>query len=137
MLLRWIAVFALAGTLVLPAHAEEKDAPLPFDDPSAAQAIAKKKPVKSVNASKHVKAHKQVKAGKKQGVTPATAHQVKPVAQKSGKVAKSKIAPKKSATKKTAAKKPVSKKQVPAKKPVTNKSTAKKTPIKKSVTKKY
>lgn len=60
MLLRWIAVFMLAGALVVPVYAAEKDAPLPFDDPSAApQIVKKKKPA--------VKLRKQAKAkvGKK------------------------------------------------------------------------
>jgi len=60
MLLRWIAVFMLAGALVVPVYAAEKDAPLPFDDPSAApQIVKKKKP--SVKSRKQAKA----KVGKK------------------------------------------------------------------------
>ncbi|SFN06789.1 hypothetical protein SAMN05660284_00465 [Formivibrio citricus] len=73
MLLRWIAGIALFGALTLGAHAEEKDAPLPFDDPAAAPQVAKKKPVKTTQSRKKA----SVKSGKKKAVTPATAHQVK------------------------------------------------------------
>lgn len=80
MLLRWIAGIALFGALTLGAHAEEKDAPLPFDDPAAAPQVAKKKPVKAAQSRKKA----SVKSGKSKAVTPATAHQVKPAKKKVG-----------------------------------------------------
>lgn len=56
MLLRWIAVCMLSGALIMPVYAAEKDAPLPFDDPSSApQIVKKKKPA--------AKPRKQAKSG--------------------------------------------------------------------------
>lgn len=42
MFLKWIAGWLVLGALVTQAHAEEKDAPLPFDEPAAAPQLAKK-----------------------------------------------------------------------------------------------
>lgn len=93
MLLRWITGIVLFGALTLGAHAEEKDPPLPFDDPATAPQIAKKKSAQATPSRKKA----TVKPGKKKSVTPATAHQVKP--------AKKKVGTKKAGVRKTGKKK--------------------------------
>ncbi len=42
MFLKWIAGLLLLGTLAAQVQAEEKDAPLPFDEPGAAPQLVKK-----------------------------------------------------------------------------------------------
>ncbi len=95
MFVKWIAGLLLAGALSLPVWAQEKDAPLPFDEPAAAPQIVRKVP----------------QAAKRQT---ALERQAKPVA-RSGKAASKKNMAKKPAARKTAvAKKTAKPKKVTA-----------------------
>ncbi len=106
MILKWIAGLLLLGALAAHAQAEEKDAPLPFDEPSAAQPLAKKAPAAPAVVSKPTVARKLSRA--KSGRTG------KPVVKGSAKPVPKKIAPSKPLVQKPAAKVPVvSKKKKP------------------------
>lgn len=102
MFLKWIAGLLVLGTLTVQAQAEEKDAPLPFDEPAAAPQLAKKAapaaPIKVSNQTL-VRTSPRATSGKKMAA--------KPVAKRSVKTSTKKMASSKTATQKPAVKKTV------------------------------
>ncbi|MBS1155473.1 MAG: hypothetical protein H6R07_1397 [Proteobacteria bacterium] len=102
MFLKWIAGLLVLGALTTQAQAEEKDAPLPFDEPAAAPQLAKKAapaaPIKVSNQTL-VRTSPKVTSGKKIAA--------KPVAKRSAKTSTKKIVSSKAVTQKPAGKKPV------------------------------
>lgn len=112
MFLKWMAGMLLAASLSLPAVAEEKDAPLPFDEPAAAPQIPRKVPAASVQktvapkttAKKTAAKSKRPAVAKKAvpGKKPAVAKKAAPSRQTAKKPATSSRKP--TPAKKTAAK---------------------------------
>lgn len=113
MLLRWLAGIALFGALTLNAHAEEKDPPLPFDEPAAANQLAKKKTARTSPAvakrtrgtqatdTKTVATPKKSKVSAKKNARkpPKATPKKKRVAKKKSATKKKAVAPKRKAKK--------------------------------------
>lgn len=108
MFLKWMAGVLLAASLSLPAVAEEKDAPLPFDEPAAAPQIPRKAPAALV----------QKTVAPKVTARKMTAKSKRPVVAKKVASTKKAVVAKKSTTAKQTAKKPSasSRKSAPTKK---------------------
>ncbi|MDR3413983.1 MAG: hypothetical protein P4L87_23985 [Formivibrio sp.] len=105
MALKWIAGLLLLGTLSVYAQAEEKDAPLPFDEPSAAPQYVQRTSMPTVSVRRHTQARKSHR------VQPV-AHRVKSVKKVAGKSTPKrtvKVVAKKTATKKAVVRKHVAK----------------------------
>ena len=108
MFVKWMAGLLLAGALGLPAWAEVKDAPLPFDEPAAAPQIARKAPAAvPLVAQRPSAVERQVKPVAKSARTVSKKSMAMEPAARKPAVAKKTAKPKKAvAGRKKAARKP-------------------------------